>query len=245
MVVQHSIFLFRRALVSLVSVRERRMRRVVFVGGTLFLCVSSWSFAEPDAAPKELFPPGYAQGVPAPSRDTGGNRNQQAQKKQIPQHIINGLPAEIAAQVMMQVNQAGVAVAGSADPGKTPKSFVMVYVNSLESEHFDRVVRQVVKLHRSGRAHIDALLHVGRYQNITPEQELALTRVGVSIQALASLPEHLGELTSPAWFVFSEGREAYISGEFDVGRFFTRDGELKVPKEGEELGSSEQTIDGF
>ncbi len=113
------------------------------------------------------------------------------------------------------------------------KATISVFVNSLDREHFGRVVQEVVRLHDAHRAVFAGIFHIGDYEAVTPEVEKELSKRKISIYQLTSvLPELFAEV-SPTWVVSTREGRHVAEGFLEIERFFDEWGEYN-PKRGEE-----------
>lgn len=126
-----------------------------------------------------------------------------------------------------------------------PQSIVLVYASSKNQEHFNRVVQAVVRCSSSGTARVAGVLHIGDYTNVTSSHEAELQRAGIAVQAAPMLPKYLAEFDSPVWEVRTGDQVAFLSGVFDVRRFFSKDGRIKRADELDSEIEPIQSMDGF
>jgi hypothetical protein len=120
----------------------------------------------------------------------------------------------------------------------------LVYVNSANKEHFDRVVAKVLAVQKQRKIHIYALMHLGDYRNVDPKQQQDLTNAGIVVTSLTQLPEKLPATQSPVWGLMTpESRTqqlAYvIEGYMEPELFFNQAGQFEIPA-GMQVGKDTQ-----
>jgi len=110
----------------------------------------------------------------------------------------------------------------------------LVYVNSSNKEHFDRVITRVLAIQRQRKIHIYAVMHLGDYRNIDPKQQQELSNAGIIVAALTNLPEKLPVTKSPTWGMMTaesrvQGLAYLIEGYMEPELFFNQIGQFEIP----------------
>jgi hypothetical protein len=196
------------------------------------LGISSVALGDPGASPNQFYPRNYVnEGLP---RDT-------PRPTVLPSQPTLSAAAPV---VSGEASPGASAQGGTADSGRMPVVMI-VYVNSLDRDHFNRAVRALLKMRHSTKAMVGAILHIGDYRNVTTEQKSSLQSAGIPLQPLDRVPDHLEALKSPVWEVITDAQPVYFSGVFDIGRFFAADGSLKKEPEQGKSSVSIQEMDGF
>ncbi len=105
------------------------------------------------------------------------------------------------------------------DQNRSDLVVAIVYANSSDREHFNRLVNAVLKAKAAGKVRISVVFHVGDYRNITLTQKATLQQDGIFLAALPAVPQHLSGLVSPVWEVHASDRNVLFSGTFsaDIG----------------------------
>lgn len=131
--------------------------------------------------------------------------------------------------------------ATSAEPSNsrriTPSG--VVYVTSIDSEHFSRVCNKVLALQRQGKIRINLILHYGNYENVSEQQKTTLLQHGVQVIELPELPTDIPLSQSPAWVIFSDDAQRsvdsgapigyLVQGYFNIEQFFDQYGSFALP----------------
>jgi len=110
----------------------------------------------------------------------------------------------------------------------------IVFVNSINKQHFDQVITRILTVQRQGKIRIVSVAHIGDYRNVDKKQIEALKHVGIIFGAVSELPQGLPADTSPAWGVMTpESRKkkaAYIiQGYLEPELFFNQAGNFEIP----------------
>jgi hypothetical protein len=110
----------------------------------------------------------------------------------------------------------------------------LVYVSSVNKEHFDQVVSKVLALQRQRKIHIHAFMHIGDYRNVALKQIQELSSAGIVVTPISKLPDKLPATKSPAWgLMTTESRQknsAYvIEGYMEPELFFNQASQFEIP----------------
>ncbi len=110
----------------------------------------------------------------------------------------------------------------------------IVFVNSINKQHFDQVITRILTVQRQGKIRIVSVAHIGDYRNVDKKQIEALKHVGIIFGAVSELPQGLPADTSPVWGVMTpESRKkkaAYIiQGYLEPELFFNQAGNFEIP----------------
>jgi hypothetical protein len=232
---------------------------------SLALLISCLSIRVASPTPNQFFPQNYANDgfqrdtpVATPKSDPARqvaasavpaslpNANTTPAAIEIPKAILTGDPA-MDAMIKKAISEAQARgeVLNQADQNSAPPTSILVYVNSLDREHFNRLANAVIRFNGSNNARVLGVMQMGDWRNITQQQEDALKDAGAFVQPIAYLPEHLEGLPSPIWEVRSGDKTAYLSGVFDVARFFSANGEIKFNKDTDQVTEPSLRLDGF
>jgi hypothetical protein len=102
------------------------------------------------------------------------------------------------------------------DQNSPDVAVVIVYGNSSDREHFNRLVNALRKAKAAGRARVSIVFHVGDYRNITSTQKASLQQDGIFLEALPAVPQDFNGLSSPVWEVHASNRKFLFSGTFSA-----------------------------
>lgn len=127
----------------------------------------------------------------------------------------------------------------------TDRTQALVYVNSSNKEHFDRVVAKVLAIQKQRKIQIQAVIHIGDYRTISPNQRESLVKAGIFIVPATQLPEKLPVTQSPAWGIMTpesreQGKAYVIEGYHDPEIFFNSLGRFEIPA-GMQVGKDTET----
>lgn len=127
----------------------------------------------------------------------------------------------------------------------TDRTQALVYVNSSNKEHFDRVVAKVLAIQKQRKIQIQAVIHIGDYRTISPNQRESLVKAGIFIVPATQLPEKLSVTQSPAWGIMTpesreQGKAYVIEGYHDPEIFFNSLGRFEIPA-GMQVGKDTET----
>jgi hypothetical protein len=241
------------------------MRRYPYLFINLWLAFLATDCACATPTPQQFFPHNYAndgfqkdtpvatpkndlarQGSASPLPASPSNANSTPAAIEIPKAILTGDPA-IDAMIKKALSKAQVKgePLNQPDLNSPPPTTIIVYVNSLDREHFNRLANAVIRVNGSDSPRVLAVLQMGDWRNITQQQEEALNSAGAFVHPIAYLPEQLVGLPSPIWEVRSGNKTAYLSGVFDVARFFAPNGEIKLNKDTDQVTEPNLRLDGF
>ncbi len=182
------------------------------LGAAAALALSATGSAQ-DSSPKSFYQSDYAA-APGIAGQGGG-----AQPRRAPP----ARPRDAAPGLVAPNGQAGRASQGEG--AKKRKMVVNVFVNSLDKEHFNRVVESVIKLHDSRLALIAALFHVGDYRAVTPEVQASLERRGILISEHIFDESETPAPVSPRWEITTKDGLHIAEGFLSLEPFINEWGE--------------------
>ena len=172
------------------------------------------------SSPKDFYQKNYAEkplvtGEKAP--ESGGRRP--AQGAAIERRAA---PTESAANGAVQQSPR----AGSQEPRNAMSGQLVVYVNSLDKEHFDRVVEHALGLLGKAEFYISSIVHIGDYRNISDRVKENAKRANIALYAASAPPEWLGITRSPAWVLYKTDGVHIVEGVVHFDRFINPMGEF-------------------
>jgi hypothetical protein len=122
---------------------------------------------------------------------------------------------------------------GRGEPGRY-RNQVVVLVNSVDVEHFERVIEEVLRLTHSRRGLVTGVYPIGNETDISTEVRGALRSRGVHIFRREEIPEHLNITVSPAWWIRTPEGGHLVEGVIGIEPLIDEYGEYD-PKRAEEI----------
>jgi hypothetical protein len=111
-----------------------------------------------------------------------------------------------------------------ATPTKKSESkrniLVIAYVNSVNSEHFAKVLQEVLRLHDERQAFVYGVFHVGLYTAVTREIDADLTSRNIQVAQIDGPPEALQVTQSPTWLIKTKEGVHIVEGEISLRSYF-------------------------
>ena len=182
-----------------------------------------------EAAPKSFFKKDYASAPGAAGRDA---------EQRAPSVAKSGTQRSVNTDVP------GHPLRTRGSPHSHKRKISMsVYVNSVDKEHFTRVIQEVLALHDEKRAFIFSLEQIGDYQNVTPEIENELARRNIHRLASSGPPLASGITQSPAWIIQTQQGTHIAEGIIEVHSLLNEYGEYD-PKQHTDP-NSKMNVEGF
>ena len=209
-----------------------RKRAVLVLSG---LCVSlsfAWrassAFGAPEN-PKEFYSNNYAA-APNDQAPGGPPRQNESAKRVTTGGTVSGPSGSVASVA----KPAGV---------KKRKILVNVFVNSANKDHFLRIIEEVIRLHDQKQAFVISVEHVGDYRSVTPDIEGALSKRGIQLYQISSVPAELEVSASPAWLIRTKQGTHIAEGFARLSQMINEWGEY-VPRD-PATPTPEQKLEGF
>jgi hypothetical protein len=112
------------------------------------------------------------------------------------------------------------------DEQRARNGFLTVYVNSLDKQHFERVIENTVAIADKAQFRVSSVVHVGDYRNVSERVEQDLKGARISLVAAAVPPAYLGITRSPAWVLYTPQGIHIVEGVMQFDRFMTPMGEF-------------------
>jgi len=106
------------------------------------------------------------------------------------------------------------------DREKKRSILVMVYVNSLDAEHFRKVIDEALRLHDERQAFIFGVYHAGVYTAITSELEAELSARNINVTQVDGPPKMLQSTQSPTWLIKTKEGVHIVEGETSIRTYF-------------------------
>jgi hypothetical protein len=120
----------------------------------------------------------------------------------------------------------------------------IVYVNSLNRDHFEGVITKVLDIQRKRKIQIYGVFHIGDYKNVSDKRRSDLERAGIFILQIDKMPADVPATLSPAWGIMTPesqrtGSAYLIEGYMEPQIFFNQSGQFQIPP-GMEVGGDTQ-----
>lgn len=172
------------------SIRETTLMRLIaryFIATTCFLVTTSSNSIAQEASPKTFYKRDYASAPGAAGREYERPNASLKNSKNS-----TGIPKQDSSSSSGKI---------SSPERKKRRVVVSVYVNSLDKEHFRKVMEEVFSLHDSRRAFITTVQHIGDYHVVTPELTDELSKRNIMMVAVSEPPIAAKVTKSPAWII--------------------------------------------
>ena len=123
---------------------------------------------------------------------------------------------ETPAAVAPQTNATTTESTAPKNSKKKRSILVFVYVNSLDREHFSKVIKEVLRLHDERQASVFGVYHAGLYTSVTSEIGAELATRNIEITQVDGPPEALQSTHSPTWVVKTKEGVHIVEGELSL-----------------------------
>lgn len=192
--------------------------------------------AEPEKLPKKFYERNFAG---APGGVQGDEIRRRPSKRATQSSGSGDTPArgsqpDAQASVVGAVQQQADSASRRATKSPTEKRqplLISVVVNSLNREHFQRVINEAIRLHDSRIAVISSIDHIGDCRAVTPEIEAQLYRQrGIVINQIDQLPARYGVSLSPLWIVHKPEGLHLATGGMSIDSMINEFGEYDLSR---------------